>query len=599
MTPDSDQETESEYNRETMEKIMSAINLEPEETREAVEAIASKSEADIVAGIKALAESEKMIDGPMKRYNVLKTLERTYNRMSDGKFSSFASFFYLLDDIEGFEDFIKIQGANPRGCREYAELNVRLLYLQTYEIVKNVPENVTGPEMMEAGYKKARRAIKRHWKISEEEAHIEKNAEAREKQKEYRAAQKGQKEKAAAELAAKIEKLAQEAPAVPDQKSGTDGFLNMPTSAFIMAFFEGISTSEHQERLSERKGNINKGAEISVLKSGNKRKIEYQKKTRGRTTSVTIRMDDFAGLVRRNELMRKFTIFVLKEAARQSIHGGQLTKPFVTFSLEDLVSSGMYESEHVARNEFVKAIPVLTSNSYIGGYVKRGSKIRKAGGGQLFTWAGIENNICKVNLQTEIDWSLLAECFAVTPEYILKLSGRPQELLLYISLLARQNTDKIKERGYFTVSMRAIQLELDLQDETETPNPGRIRDAIESALTIIEDEQRQTGENYLKITPVFNDTGRIADFLDGYLKVEVFGRMAGELAAISDSKQEKISKAQKLNDQAKKEALKSYYEKQLEKQTEPEPEEWEVISTTKKTKPETKHEHGTEPEKQS
>ena len=119
--------------------------------------------------------------------------------------------------------------------------------------------------------------------------------------------------------------------------------------------------------------------------------------------------------------------------------------------------------------------------------------------------------------------------FTILPKFAFQLGNRPFDLLYTIFYLARQNSKQVKEKGYFTVSFRAIQQRLDLPDESKTLNPSRdIRQPIEDAVADITKQLQAAGtEQEFIITAVYDDRANIREYLDnGYLKIELRGLYA-------------------------------------------------------------------------
>ena len=140
----------------------------------------------------------------------------------------------------------------------------------------------------------------------------------------------------------------------------------------------------------------------------------------------------------------------------------------------------------------------------------------------------------------------IAQYFTILPRYCFKLGNKSFDLLYYIFFLARQNTREIRERGYFTISFRAIQTRLQLP--TDTKNPLRdIKDRIDDALTDIELQHRDIYKNdEFQIEPVYDENAPISDFLDrGYLKVILKGDFAQGFIDISTTAEKQIDQAAK------------------------------------------------------
>jgi hypothetical protein len=125
---------------------------------------------------------------------------------------------------------------------------------------------------------------------------------------------------------------------------------------------------------------------------------------------------------------------------------------------------------------------------------------------------------------------ILRECtpyITILPRWGYALQSENAYMLLdYIYYLARQNTDKIRERGYFTISLDTIRQHLGL------PSPEEVKDGhgsdynkliikpIEDAITAIEEKQ----EGQLKIAPMYaTDYKNIHEYLNGYLEIRMSG----------------------------------------------------------------------------
>ena len=142
----------------------------------------------------------------------------------------------------------------------------------------------------------------------------------------------------------------------------------------------------------------------------------------------------------------------------------------------------------------------------------------------LFPTAIVENNQCSIRITRDISWKPLMRFFTILPRFAFQLGNRAFDLLYTIFYLARQNTQAIKEKGYFDIGFRTIQQRLDLPNEKETPNPARdIKQRIEESINEIEQQAKMAGHSgYLKITPVYNNNAGIKEYLDkGYIRVEL------------------------------------------------------------------------------
>lgn len=140
----------------------------------------------------------------------------------------------------------------------------------------------------------------------------------------------------------------------------------------------------------------------------------------------------------------------------------------------------------------------------------------------------------------------------ILPNFAYSLSNRAFDLLYGIMYLARQNTKQIKEKGYFTVSMRAIQERLALPSEIGQREPGKlIRQPIDKAMEEIEEnlinDMTDKGEPKIAFEIIgVADNANITEFLDnGKLKVILKDEYATGLIDIANTQKKKIETALK------------------------------------------------------
>jgi hypothetical protein len=274
---------------------------------------------------------------------------------------------------------------------------------------------------------------------------------------------------------------------------------------------------------------------------------------------ITIEIGDIDKLAGSNKAVKKLLVFTLIKANEQALHNGQLIKEYISFPLQELVDIGSYKSLRSARAGFNFGTDVLTSFK-IKGHIQQGKK-KESSINALeipFTGARIEWGQCIIFLNKRINWGFIAQYFTILPLYYFRLSNKAGDLLLYIFYLARQRTKDISKKGYFTISLRAIQHRLHLPNEKGLNNPQRdIKDAIENAIEKIETEQSKTRGNMdFSLLPVYDDTASITDFLDnGYLKVGLFGTFAEFFTAINKDTVKQIEAAQKRQERITEKAI--------------------------------------------
>lgn len=327
-------------------------------------------------------------------------------------------------------------------------------------------------------------------------------------------------------------------------------FFNLPTSPASNLILEVMGAGLDVADLPARKKTVNHNSKLEVNTDGNKRQITQT----NNKASITIEIGDIEQFKGGKNPAQKLFIQTLIKANEQAISNGQLVRDYVSFPLKELVDIGLYKDIRSARRGFLKGADALTSIK-AKGHEQKNSKSTSAIDRLevLFTGYKIENGQCYLRLNYAIDWSFLAQYFTILPKYFFMLSNRASDLLYYIFYIARQHTREIEEKGYFTLSFRAIQQRLNLPSETQTKNPQRdIRDEVEKALEQIEEEHRKEykikniDELEFALTPLVDDTASISEYLEhGKLKIELKGKFAEDFIAISKSTAKQIESKKK------------------------------------------------------
>lgn len=334
-------------------------------------------------------------------------------------------------------------------------------------------------------------------------------------------------------------------PVAPLKPLEQKDFYNVPDSTASNLILETLGAGAAIADLPARKRQVNHSTTLEVLESGKRRQVSLKTQK----ASVTIELADIDKLTGSNKPAKKLFVLALIKANEQAIYDGVLTKDYVSFPLQELVEIGFYKSLRSARTGFNAGADTLTSlkiKGHIQRTKKRGSTIDALE--VLFTGAKIDKNQCYLRLNYAIDWSFIAQYFTILPRYYFRLPNRASDLLYYIFFLARQHTRDIEERGYFTISFRAIQQRLQLPSEVGSPNPQRdIKQPIETAIEELETEHsRLYGNTEFSLLPVCDDTAPIAEYLNnGYLKVGLTGAFAETFIAISKDTAKQIETAQK------------------------------------------------------
>lgn len=190
----------------------------------------------------------------------------------------------------------------------------------------------------------------------------------------------------------------------------------------------------------------------------------------------------------------------------------------ICFSLDEYMKTTGISSKDGAYRAAKREIDILLGFK-ITGTIKRGKKEVRNAMEYVFTGRDISYNQCYVKCMPR-HVEMLCQYFTLLPIWAGELKTKAYDLLDYIYYLARQNTGKLKEQGYFNISLKAINDYIGGYDPNETQRHEQfiirpLLDAIEE----IEDTQKNSE---LKITPFYNfDYKNAYDFLDGYLKIEL------------------------------------------------------------------------------
>lgn len=338
-----------------------------------------------------------------------------------------------------------------------------------------------------------------------------------------------------------------EAPQPATLKKGTaKGFLNIPTGALINSYSAVLAAKDKIDELPARKGKFNNSQKIEVLGNGKVRQITFTSEK----VKITITIPDFHRL---KTPAKKIFKIALNKINEQAVHNGKLARKYVSFPLADLIRKGLYTTPQSARVGFRSAMATLMALQ-VQCIVKESKKktITIDEASSLFVRRSIKNGQCLIYLNEYINWGAVIQYFTYAPKYFFDLSDKAGSLLDYVVSLARQNVRKIEEKGYFTISLRAIQsYALMLPSEKGNDHPGR--DIIEPIKKAVEEIQSQQEAYYhnkdLQLSAVYDPNASIEDQLDrGYLKVAISGDFAEPFKALSKSKAQKTKETKAKND---------------------------------------------------
>ena len=317
---------------------------------------------------------------------------------------------------------------------------------------------------------------------------------------------------------------------------------------------------------------FNGNVQLEAKASKKERALSYTRNNE--TFTVTLTGEEFE----KNPYADKLFTFLLQKAGECAIYKAKLVRDTFEFNLRELITCGIYRNMETARQGCNTAFKVLKTIGFSGTvYVGKGTKqrsIKQATHINLFSTLNVAEGIGYVRLNPDVNWAAIAPFWAALPNYYYRLPARSAILLKYIFSLARQHTKDIAGNGCFTISFRAIHARLNLPELGATKNPGRdIKDAIDDAITDIEDEERKRRDQavksddpdfHMEICPDGIEAAPVRDYLEnGYLKITIKGEYAKPLADLHEKAQAKIEAAEKHLQQIKDQALIKKAEKEL------------------------------------
>ena len=295
-------------------------------------------------------------------------------------------------------------------------------------------------------------------------------------------------------------------------------------------------------RLVEKSRN-NRHEVVTAQRKGNSLRFTRTNKQADSTLIVEIAQAD--KYLNKNKTFAKTMLFTLQKMAAQNF-------PLeVGFPLQELVDLGMYSNTSNALRAF-KEFFAQQRQILLGGSVKKYKKTIREEGGVLFYHYRIENGYVILSANENFNWGFLANYYTVFPRFAYALPLNSFNIVRYIFSLARQNKEKIKAHGKFTISLDAIRENLGLPSPEDVKNrkyKQYIIDPIEAAIEEIETALRtvpEAQEYGFTITPVGTDTSNINQWLEGYLEIGLKGDFAEtfiKIASKAEADQAKWEKA--------------------------------------------------------
>ena len=326
---------------------------------------------------------------------------------------------------------------------------------------------------------------------------------------------------------------------------------NMPFGPYFFALTDAIQHAGTGRKLFLTANNRklhDRNTEI-VVKPYSDNGFTLTQKNKNGKSSITIINKE----VVKSTAALKLFVFILAKAAQQNFN------PVVFFTLEELVSVGMYSSINNARDGIKNHILALQSIRIAGELKKYKTKKQggtiKQEGGVLFSYYKLDQNGVKIWLTPAFNIDFYASYFTKLPRWIFSLNSRAFSLSLYIFVRARTarqtnfniSFNQIRERlalptkeEYDEINKAIKEANKNKPKEDQEPlkkfKPAQyVRKPIIEAIEEIQRNIELNENEDIKISPHYSENEKNLDnwLNDSYLEIEITGDL---LKQIKDTK---------------------------------------------------------------
>ena len=261
--------------------------------------------------------------------------------------------------------------------------------------------------------------------------------------------------------------------------------------------------------------------------------------------------DELTGEFKSN--VKKMFQFVLAHVEAQAFKGGKLIQDTVTFSGHELVDIGLYSEEWTGDRGIKAAMRILTSIKLMGSvrYNPKMKPISIYSLDVMFYRIVSKNAEFTVFLNDKIDWNFVIYFFSHIPTYYYELSSRAASLTYQIFYLARQHTKEIKEKGKFTISLKAIRNALSIPlRATKNAKRDIVEEFFRAADEVEAAHQRHFHNSELELFHINCDNKMTpAAFIEAInkggaaLEVNITGNLAKPFIDFEEQKAKKLKEA--------------------------------------------------------
>lgn len=344
----------------------------------------------------------------------------------------------------------------------------------------------------------------------------------------------------------------------PKSPEQTD-YYNTPTSQTLNLIYNELTNADNLQILADRLAA--RDSRVAARATSGKPGIMYIKN--GGSVQVTINGLDKLGS---NKGVGKIFTYFLIKINEQAYHGGEITREYIEFPIQDLVNNGHYADITTAYHGLEHARRVLRGLEVAITQPARGRKTVTGRAGSsgtepLFGGSRKTGGTFRLVINAKAPWDLIFAYFTILPRYYFKLPARAAFLLQKVFGQARQNIDVIAAGRPFIIGIQTIQMCLGLPPISATIHPRRdIIDEIKNAIDAINDMETQTHDSApcLLITPRYSGDS-VQDYMRGALQIQLQGAYRERFITLAGKKAKKVAAAERrkerIEDAAKAQAL--------------------------------------------
>ena len=242
---------------------------------------------------------------------------------------------------------------------------------------------------------------------------------------------------------------------------------SLPSGPAIVYLFYLLNVAPDWNRL-RRLEKVSHGTKITVEDCNNHRGMAVAFRTASAEIHFAIRYTELLriGLTPARRLLP----YLLSQTIAQCSAGGRIVPGEIVIPLRDLVYHGFYSTSRSARVAVEHSMQLLRGIG-LSGRVTRPQEEEQDHPEPLLSGYTIQNGTLSVRMNDKLNWAFVVQSYTVLPICCARLPARASSLLLYLSMLARQNTAKTAQGQPFSVKLQSIKIHLGLAEEQDSKSP--------------------------------------------------------------------------------------------------------------------------------